>query len=441
VGGEKVLLATVIRLRPQFQRYYSIRMTATGPRPEPTQTSILDLIEPLPYRKGEGMTFRDALLLIVVLAAALVGVLLGIGYPPLVRVTTSLNAALGRAFAPFGLYAPLVVPLMILVAVLPAIVIHELAHIIVGVRVGLLFEGVSVGPLFLRRQGGKWRLGTRSPNVSGGFTAISLDRIRQVRRRMLLFILSGPTANLLCGTVVLLALRLGSANQSQLTAMLTSFGVLSLVIGMSNLVPFRLRSGFESDGRRLLMLIWRTPKAKRWIAILALVMLRSRSTPAEKWNRNWIRIATSVADDSIDALHGNLLAYISASARNDACAAAAHLERCLELSLLPTSELRDTLISEAAFFTAWFRDDFDKATTWLNRLRNRQHLSALLQVRMDVALCCAQRRFDDAVAKWQTGLELIQKLPVGPSRVNVETSWMDWAQEIDQRKREGRPSF
>lgn len=65
----------------------------------------------------------------------------------------------------------------------------------------------------------------------------------------------------------------------------------------------------------------------------------------------------------------NLLAYTAAIDQRDATAAAAYLERSLELATSPQPTQRDFIAREASYFCAWFRGDLPLAEHWLGQVK------------------------------------------------------------------------
>jgi hypothetical protein len=113
--------------------------------------------------------------------------------------------------------------------------------------------------------------------------------------------------------------------------------------------------------------------------------------------------------------------------------AARFLEECLAGSAFLEPEDRDALIAEVVKFAAWDRNDPDKGTRWLTRLRCPENLSRLSAIRMNVALMSASSHFDAAFAEWQAGLRLIQQSPPSATAERYEASWQQWKTEIVRR--------
>jgi hypothetical protein len=149
-----------------------------------------------------------------------------------------------------------------------------------------------------------------------------------------------------------------------------------------------------------------------------------------------VRAASSLRDDSVDELPGNWIAYVSANDRKDAPLAAAHLERCLELSYLIQHSTRDLVAREAAVFTAWFRKDASLAEKWATQIKKPKLTQRLLRIRVELALRCARRDFAAAGDIWRQGFTLIEGLPATPSRDHLRESWLEWKAEIQERQSE-----
>ena len=148
-------------------------MTTTAD--QPSSTPILDLAKPFPRPCGEHTTGR--------LAAPFLGAVAFI-------VMTENYASL---VVPFG---------MVLIAFL-SIVVHELGHLVAGWSVGWRFDGVTMGPIVIKRSRSGWSF-RLTRYVWRGLTFMSFTRISRLRRKLITFGLGGPIASLACGGVALI---------------------------------------------------------------------------------------------------------------------------------------------------------------------------------------------------------------------------------------------
>jgi hypothetical protein len=150
---------------------------------------------------------------------------------------------------------------------------HELGHALAGAAVGMRLAGLRIGWLLVRRDGGRLRL-SWSPRAFTGalgfhFGMLALPpggspRTAARRLRLALHAAAGPASSLLLGA----ACRAGYAAIGDATTVgiaVTSHALLAsswvgFYLGVLNLIPFRLRSGFASDGAQLLaQLLSRAP--------------------------------------------------------------------------------------------------------------------------------------------------------------------------------------
>jgi hypothetical protein len=312
--------------------------------------------------------------------------------------------------------------------------IHELGHLLAGWMVGFRFSLIHIGPFSLSLEYGKLKARVRREMLAFGSAGMHVKTVRRLHRRLLIYVAGGPVANLLSipAAVLLVNQVFPGLGETRVGTLAAQFTVFSLLAGMVNLMP--IRSGLMSDGARIEMLLRSRDRSRRWLSIAAVGNLHDNGIRAKDWKRTWVQSAASVHDDSLDAFTGDWLAYVSANDRKDAPVAAGHLERCLELvHMLPLST-RDLVAQEAAFFTAWFRDDASLADQWLTQLKKRGLIQRLVQVRLDVALRCAHRDYDAANLSWREGLTFIESSTSGNARELLKESWMEWGAEIQDRK-------
>jgi hypothetical protein len=75
-----------------------------------------------------------------------------------------------------------------------ATLIHELGHFVAGLLVGLRFDCINIGPFIYERKVPTRKFRIR-PTLFTGFTEMSLDKVRRVRKRLIVFSLGGPCAS------------------------------------------------------------------------------------------------------------------------------------------------------------------------------------------------------------------------------------------------------
>lgn len=327
-------------------------------------------------------------------------------------------------------------------ALVLTITVHELGHLLAGWAVGFRFADIRVGPFSLRLEHGRPRIAFYRETFGSGSAGMYVGSVRRLRRRLMIFLAGGPLANVVSvpTTVLLFNYAFAGLAETWVGTLGAQFTVFSLIAGMVNLMPIKV-AGLLSDGARLQMFFRSRDRSRRWLSIAALASLHGSGIRARNWKRTWANAAASLHDNSLDSFAGEWLAYASSSDRDEASAAGIHLERCLELTCKLPRSARDVVAQEAAFFAAWFRSDVALAEQWVTQIKKPRKLSALVQLRLNVALQCAYRDYERAERSWQEGLELIEKTAVRPIRDGLRESWLEWQIEVENRKAKSRSTW
>ncbi|MFV9504937.1 MAG: hypothetical protein AB4911_10280 [Oscillochloridaceae bacterium umkhey_bin13] len=305
-------------------------------------------------------------------------------------------------------------PWLLLVALvlgLPlAILGHELGHVLGGRLVGFRFLLLIVGPLKVDRVGERIRFGwNRSLGLVGGLAASVPNDDHKLRQRMLVMVAGGPLASLIIGGSSLLVVThlVGSAP-------LVVFAALNLAIAVATLLPLPT-AGFQTDGRRLMMLLRGGARAERWCATaLATAMTlvqRPREVPPAL-----LATALGLPDASLDDLGAHTIAYSVALDQGDRAAAEAHLNYVLTHQARLPAALRPALGLESAYLAA-LRGEAEAARNEFEAARKGALIEAYTLARVEAAVLHAEGRPAEASARAQVGLDLLAKLQPGPSGI------------------------
>lgn len=354
----------------------------------------------------------------------------GGGTPKVLGLGLVLGVALMEVLALLGgmWYEPW--PAAFLLIFILAITIHELGHLIAGWAVGFHFAYFQVGPLLLERQYGVIKARLLTDMMALGFAGMYADKVRRLRRRMLVFIAGGPAANLITLLfVVVLSNLISFGSTSRVATATGQLAAVSLLIAMMSLLPLS-----SSDGALIEVLLCSPLAARRFISTLALGAQYNQGIQPRDWKQTWIKASTCIPDKSRGDFYASWMAYLSANDRKDADLAAQYLERCLQATPFLTTHFRDLVAQEAAVFNAWFRRNPDLAGKWLLQLKERRSLAPILQARIEIALKCAHGDYQSAMNQWEKGSRLIQKLPTKPSTRSLKASWLEWRVEIQERR-------
>jgi len=384
----------------------------------PSATPILDSAVLPPKRKD--------------LRSILFGILLGVVFAILLIAESNRMRSPGHPQANFTIAT-------YLLATTLAIVLHELGHLLAGWMVGFHFSSFTIGPFSVLLEYGKLRVRVRRSLPAGGYAGMHVDRVRRLRRRLLIFIAAGPAANLLTMAIALMVLSSDPVIGGWLSSFIRLFWMISAVLGIGNLLPFRLGVLYP-DGARIWMLLFSRAKARRWLSVAAIGSQSRAGVRSRDFRRTWLNTAGSVQDGSVDEFAANWVAYMAANDRKDVPAAAAHLERCLGLVNLLGPVLQDLLAIEATVFTAWFRADPALSQKWFANVKRIKTLPRLMQIRAQIALSCGKKEYGSALLQWQEGFAVIEKLPPTPIKAKLAEGFLEWKAEICERERAYQPT-
>jgi hypothetical protein len=321
-------------------------------------------------------------------------------------------------------------PAVFLLLFILAITIHELGHLIAGWAVGFHFAYLQIGPVLLDKQYGVFRARFSIDMMALGYTGMYSDRVRKLRRRSLIYIAGGPGANLITVLIVVVVSNLfPSHSTSGVVTAAGQLGAISLLLAMVSLVPLS-----SNDGALIEMLLNSPFAARRFISTLALGAQYNQGLRARDWKQTWLRSAINIPDESVSDFYASWMAYLAANDRKDADLAAQYLEHCLRITPVLTRSLRHLVAQEASVFNAWFRVDPNLAQKWLLHVKQERFLLPFQEARIEVALKCARRDYESAMAEWEKGFGLVQALPINPSTTSLKESWLEWRLEIQERK-------
>ncbi|HTQ62860.1 MAG TPA: hypothetical protein VMI32_21725 [Candidatus Solibacter sp.] len=364
-------------------------------------TPILDLIEPLPKPTDMIVTGKFAAPFISFIA--------------LVVVTQN--------------YAFLLVLLGILPALFLAVAIHESGHLFFGWCAGLRFRGVEIAPLCVMRIRGKWSLRLR-PRIYAGAAHMKLGRVRRIRRQLVVCTLGGPVSSYTFAFVTFLVGEIYRLTDSfGWTTFLEFSGFLSLFIAVFSTFPYRARVG-GNDAFLLRQLLFSKSGSIHMIASHAAYFAGSVEPILPPYFERWWKLASAQPGSFYPSYHINWNAYRAAK---DPAVAAGYLEELLRESPSHDIETRNFLAAEAAFFTARHRPATDQCSVWIRRAGHLEWLGPLSRIRLDVALAESRQQFAKALAICDSGLALIRANLNGPSSLKLESEWLDWKRQIEER--------
>jgi hypothetical protein len=143
--------------------------------------------------------------------------------------------ALVAAIMLTGNFSFLAVPFGFLVINFLATAIHEFGHLTAGWWVGLRFTGVLIAPFVVERSPRGLKFKVR-PMLFGGLAFMALDKVRRMRRRLIVYGLGGPLSSIVCGAGAVVAGEWSLQHyDSSWPTFLDFFGAWSIFIGVISL--------------------------------------------------------------------------------------------------------------------------------------------------------------------------------------------------------------
>ena len=298
--------------------------------------------------------------------------------------------------------------LLFFLAFYTAILIHELGHLIAGLRLGYRFKIFAVGMIHVYQDGDQlrfsWRRLAWQPANLLGFTLFEID-YADFRRRLGWLVAAGPLANVLLAVISgLFSLRANGFPSYELylnnplSWILSEFNALLFWVSIFLLAMSLYPSAWVStDGHKLLRL-WRSGailerfKAQMQIASAVLHGIRPRD-----WPLAWIAALTEAQDDTADTANAHTLAYRWALDRGDERQAEEFLTTAVKLRSVVSPQDRINLLIEAAYVEARYHANANNANQWLKRLGvENKRAQPLLRLRLICAANLIMRQYEKA---------------------------------------------
>jgi hypothetical protein len=323
----------------------------------------------------------------------------------------------------------LIVPFGFLVVTFLTIAVHEFGHLLAGWCVGFQFRGVEIGPVTARRIRGKWSVRIR-PRLLRGQAEMNLDRITRVRRRVAVHILGGPVLSYAFGiTAFVVGEVFRMSDTSGWTTFLDFVGFFSVVTGLVSTIPFSTAAG-GNDAWLLRQILGQKQSATPIVAAFALGYVRRVYPVISEFDERWRKLVC--AEPRLCA-NGYLRAWESYRCAEDTTTAAQCLERLLQGCSLFDEEIRNYLISEAAYFAACKRGNLAQSQIWYRRIPHLEWLDFLALARVQIAILAAENKYNEALAKCEAAIALLHESLRGPVPRETETYWINCRAEIRQK--------
>jgi hypothetical protein len=377
-------------------------------------TPILDRILPVPARRVQPSSSPQSTRTKVYGALALAS----IAGSAVFLATTFAQVLAGEA--PLGILLGTLIagPLVVTFSV---IVVHEIGHLIAGWSVGLRLVSIRFGPIKIAKP---LRISLERSNDEDAWGLVQMipSSLKAVQIRILIMMLGGSLANLLSALVV--------AHFLHFVAGADFFILMSLAVGIGNLIPFR-GGKVTSDGKRILTSFRRNPSLERSIAVTQIAASMKKGLPLEDISPVAISAAIAIRDDSVLTFIAHKFAYSASWRAGPETETARLLEIALEYSGFASPTLRESVFCDAATLQATKRKNLELAHQWLAEISEAPS-SRWRRLWIEAAIFEAKEDFDAALHKLD---EAERTLTSGDDRTNKTTpqSFQRWRSELVEK--------
>jgi hypothetical protein len=288
-------------------------------------------------------------------------------------------------------------------ALVVAVIVHELGHVVVGYACGLRVARVHLGPLEIRDYGRPRVRLVRS--LQAGVVLVPVERavaLGPLRWGLIASTAAGPFAGIASGAfLIALAGGLRLADPLSLTQVL---GQMSLILGLFNLLPIR-RGEQLADGRRIFSLLVRNRES---VHILAATWMLGEALSGRR-PREWDPSLLAVMERSPNDVFARLCLYEAAIDRGEIVLAGRHLDAAVALRKEKWTSADAILFTEAAYYAARHRGDTRAARALLG-LADGADVADYMRDRAEAAVLCAEGRALEGRQRAVAGLVALKRV-------------------------------
>lgn len=321
-----------------------------------------------------------------------------------------------------------------------SIAVHEFGHAFGGWSVGMRLRLFAFGPFSWQMRDGKWEFKFDSRQLlpeSGATGNVPRGPEHQVWQSLLM-IAAGPLINIGTGLIAVgLAVTLDPNSALNAGGAMLMFGIVSLVGGATNLLPFRVGATY-SDGARLLQLLNGGPAADIYFAqSFVSSSLVTPLRPADFDMELLDRAAAAAKGPQLLALRlCQYQHYLDLQQMDRAREAFAIAESVYEAwqAAVPAS-----LLPSMVFAAAYVKRDPLSARRYWTRMEEREKKTKT-PVRRNADYCIAEcalhwieNRYDTANTAWQRGALIANRLPAAGAYEFTRSQYAVMHTELEQK--------
>ncbi|MET4076447.1 M50 family metallopeptidase [Hymenobacter sp. UYCo722] len=294
---------------------------------------------------------------------------------------------------------------------LVAVGLHELGHALLGRRQGFRFHWLAVGPFMWKMREGRLRFEwNKNLNTAGGMVLSTPTGDHDLRRRFMAFAAGGPLGSVVWAGLALGAYALLPTPASEVGRLLRvglgASGGISGLLAVLTLIPMHT-GGFYSDGARVLNL-WRDGAAGQFEVAVVSAMARSvNGVRPRELPRQLLEAAATRPEELPFKLYVHYYLYLATLDAGQLEPAAHHLAEYRHRLAATPAALQGSGWLESAFFAAAYQHDLAAARTFMAQAKPSAHIEADVWPRAEAALARLAGDADRARTHAQAALQAL----------------------------------
>lgn len=301
--------------------------------------------------------------------------------------------------------------LLLPLAFLLVIVVHECGHLVAALSQGFRFHVLTLGPMAIIRMpvGVQIQWNWRILMLIGGQQISSPPREvleGSDSRGYLVYLAGGGIANLVTAAIAGAAL-VWLPLPVIVRMLLFAFLMLSVLLGVLNLLPLRFPGGIKADGFHIRALLRNDAGATYFRALFEYIYNIYEGVHPKDWSPRMVEAMFASAESPIERMYANALALMVAGAHDDA-ARAREVVAALEADydVIP-HQLRGAFSAALAQVFSTVFLDREKALRYAKDALKPSYLgSPATPVRAAACLAYAEGRFDEAISLAEKAIAL-----------------------------------
>lgn len=338
--------------------------------------------------------------------AIVIGCLVGVAGALVGAALPRTFGAAFSAFTGFNAHTWLPAPVYFFLALVSAIIIHELGHLAAALSAGFRFRVLTLGPwsIIATPAGLRHRISFKILGLIQGQQISTPVAGEGTDRQFVRYLAGGGFANLVTAGVAFLALMFPGI-PADLRAFLFALSAVSIILGIVNLLPWRTAQGVTTDGYNIRAILRNDDEALRFRALFDLMGNIYSGVRPRDWSRESVACLQGSASSNYEKALGPLLSCQYALDQGDLVAAGeAALASEGLLDSVPKAFKSHFAIDLAYYFGA-FGGDAIKARRHADTARNGGYLLSASSVQRALAAAAfAERRFEEAIAACDRGI-------------------------------------